>query len=280
MRLVHSPAELQRIASEALVSGTIVGVVATMGALHEGHLSLVRAARDECDLVIVTVFVNPTQFGPSEDLDKYPRSLEQDAILSEAAGADLVFAPSAADMYPAEFQNYVETGPLAERLCGASRPGHFRGVATVVLKLLNVTRAARAYFGEKDYQQLRVIQQMASDFNLPVEVVPMPTVREADGLAMSSRNRYLSADERKAALVLNQSLDLAAESWARGERGPEALGEGVRGVIESEPLARVDYVEVVDPVTLLPAAEGSTRVLIALAVVIGATRLIDNRLLA
>lgn len=280
MRLVHSPAELQRLASEALVSGTIVGVVPTMGALHEGHLSLVRAARDECDLVIVTVFVNPTQFGPSEDLDKYPRSLEQDAILSEAAGADVVFAPSAADMYPAEFQNYVETGPLAERLCGASRPGHFRGVATVVLKLLNVTRAARAYFGEKDYQQLRVIQQMASDFNLPVEVVPMPTVREADGLAMSSRNRYLSADERKAALVLNQSLDLAAESWARGERGPEALGEGVRGVIESEPLARVDYVEVVDPVTLLPAAEGSTRVLIALAVVIGATRLIDNRLLA
>ena len=280
MRLVHSPAELQRIASEALVSGTIVGVVATMGALHEGHLSLVRAARDECDLVIVTVFVNPTQFGPSEDLDKYPRSLEQDAILSEAAGADVVFAPSAADMYPAEFQNYVETGPLAERLCGASRPGHFRGVATVVLKLLNVTRAARAYFGEKDYQQLRVIQQMASDFNLPVEVVPMPTVREADGLAMSSRNRYLSADERKAALVLNQSLDLAAEWWARGERGPEALGEGVRGVIESEPLARVDYVEVVDPVTLLPASEGSARVLIALAVVIGATRLIDNRLLA
>jgi pantoate--beta-alanine ligase len=280
MRLVHSPAELQRLASEALVSGTIVGVVPTMGALHEGHLSLVRAARDECDLVIVTVFVNPTQFGPSEDLDKYPRSLEQDAILSEAAGADVVFAPSAADMYPAEFQNYVETGPLAERLCGASRPGHFRGVATVVLKLLNVTRAARAYFGEKDYQQLRVIQQMASDFNLPVEVVPVPTVREADGLAMSSRNRYLSADERKAALVLNQSLDLAAESWARGERGPEALGEGVRGVIESEPLARVDYVEVVDPVTLLPAAEGSTRVLIALAVVIGATRLIDNRLLA
>lgn len=280
MRLVHSPAELQRLASEALVSGTIVGVVPTMGALHEGHLSLVRAARDECDLVIVTVFVNPTQFGPSEDLDKYPRSLEQDAILSEAAGADVVFAPSAADMYPAEFQNYVETGPLAERLCGASRPGHFRGVATVVLKLLNVTRAARAYFGEKDYQQLRVIQQMASDFNLPVEVVPVPTVREADGLAMSSRNRYLSADERRAALVLNQSLDLAAESWARGERGPEALGEGVRGVIESEPLARVDYVEVVDPVTLLPAAEGSTRVLIALAVVIGATRLIDNRLLA
>ena len=280
MRLVHTPAELQRIAGEASMSGKIVGVVPTMGALHEGHLSLVRRARDECDLVIVTVFVNPTQFGPSEDLDKYPRSLEQDVTLSDAAGADLVFAPSAADMYPAEFQNYVETGPLAERLCGASRPGHFRGVATVVLKLLNVTRAARAYFGEKDYQQLRVIQQMASDFNLPVEIVPVPTVREADGLAMSSRNRYLSADERRAALVLKQSLDLAAESWARGERGPEALGDGVRGVIESEPLARVDYVEAVDPVTLLPAAEGSARVLIALAVFIGATRLIDNRLLA
>ncbi len=280
MRLVHTPAELQRIAGEASMSGKIVGVVPTMGALHEGHLSLVRRARDECDLVIVTVFVNPTQFGPSEDLDKYPRSLEQDVTLSDAAGADLVFAPSAADMYPAEFQNYVETGPLAERLCGASRPGHFRGVATVVLKLLNITRAARAYFGEKDYQQLRVIQQMASDFNLPVEIVPVPTVREADGLAMSSRNRYLSADERRAALVLKQSLDLAAESWARGERGPEALGDGVRGVIESEPLARVDYVEAVDPVTLLPAAEGSARVLIALAVFIGATRLIDNRLLA
>lgn len=280
MRVVHSPAEVQRIAGEASASGKIVGVVPTMGALHEGHLSLVRTAREECDLVIVTVFVNPTQFGPAEDFEKYPRSLDQDTALSEAAGADLVFAPSAADMYPPAYQNYVETGPLAERLCGASRPGHFRGVATVVLKLLNLTRAARAYFGEKDYQQLRVIQQMASDFNLPVVVVPVPTVREADGLAMSSRNRYLAADERRAALVLKQSLDLAAESWARGERGPEALGDSVRGVIESEPLARVDYVEVVDPATLQPAVEGAPQVLIALAVFIGAARLIDNRLLA
>ncbi len=280
MRLVHSPAELQCIATEAALSGKIVGVVPTMGALHEGHLSLVRRAREECDLVIVSVFVNPTQFGPSEDLDRYPRSLDQDVALSNAEGADLVFAPSAAEMYPSAFQNYVETGSLAERLCGASRPGHFRGVATVVLKLLNITRAARAYFGEKDYQQLRVIQQMVSDFNLSVEVVPVPTVREADGLATSSRNRYLSTDERRAALVLKQSLDLAAGSWAGGERSPEALGDGVRGVIESEPLARVDYVEVVDPVTLVPAGEGSTRVLIALAVFIGVTRLIDNRLLA
>jgi pantoate--beta-alanine ligase len=252
------------------------GLVPTMGALHDGHLALVKQARKDNDCVCVSIFVNPTQFAPTEDLSTYPRDPDRDMQLLTAEGVDYVFMPSAEEMYPEGYDATVDMGLITERLEGNSRPGHFYGVATVVLKLFNIVQPTRAYFGKKDAQQLVVIRKMVRDLNLDLEIVPVETVREPDGLAMSSRNAYLSPVERQAALVLWNALSLAREMWTRGARDAETFRIRMRELIESEELARLDYVSVADPMTLLevPRIQGTT--LVSLAVRIGHTRLIDN----
>lgn len=262
-------------AARAGLAGS-VGFVPTMGALHEGHLSLVRAARAENDHVFVSIFVNPTQFGPDEDFDAYPRDAERDLALLRAERVDFVFLPSVEEMYPPGAETFVDVGPIAQVLEGASRPGHFRGVATVVLKLFNIVQPQRAYFGRKDAQQLVVVRRLVRDLDVPVAVVPMPTVREPDGLAMSSRNAYLSPPERKAATVLYQALTLAQEMWAKSVRDAEAVRSRMRELIAAEPLARLDYVSVADPETLTELERIQGPALVSLAVRIGKTRLIDN----
>jgi pantoate--beta-alanine ligase len=247
-----------------------------MGYFHEGHLSLMRQARLDNNLVVVSLFVNPKQFGPGEDLKLYPRNFERDSILAEEVGVDIIFAPSVEEMYPEGYNTYVEVEKLTEGLCGALRPGHFRGVTTVVLKLLNIVQPDRAYFGRKDYQQLKVIERMVADLNIPVEIVPMPTVREPDGLAMSSRNEYLSPEERRAALVLSKSLSYGQELLKQGVTSGDELQRRVEGFIGREPLARIEYVAVVHPETLDCLAEVEDEAVLALAVRIGKTRLIDN----
>ena len=253
--------------------------VPTMGYFHEGHLSLMRRARDDGGAVIVSIFVNPLQFGPNEDLERYPRDFERDRQMAQSVGVDAIFAPEVAEMYPAGYQTEVRVQTLSQPLCGRSRPGHFEGVATVVLKLFHIVTPDRAYFGMKDYQQLCVIQQMVRDLNLPIEVVPCSIVREADGLAMSSRNVYLSPDERAAATVLYRSLQWAQAQHAAGERDAHRLRDGVYAQIAAEPLARIDYVEVVDAETLQPIERLERPALVALAVFFGKARLIDNCLL-
>lgn len=263
----------------ATVTGTL-GLVPTMGALHEGHLSLVRRARRECNRVATTIFVNPAQFGPHEDLKSYPRDLTRDLALLEAAGVDCVFTPDEAMMYPPGFSTWVTVERLTDRWEGVSRPGHFRGVATVVLKLLDLARARRAYFGEKDYQQLRVVQRMVRDLNVATEIVPCPTVREPDGLAMSSRNASLGPAERAAAVALWQGLAAARDACRAGERSGETLARMVTEAIQREPQARVDYVGVADPETLEPVSRVPSGGAICLvAAWVGKVRLIDNLLL-
>lgn len=257
-----------------------IGLVPTMGYLHAGHLSLVRAARQECDVVVMSVFVNPKQFGPQEDLATYPRDLEGDLRQAREAGVDAVFTPAVTEMYPPGFLTEVRVHELTSPLCGASRPGHFHGVTTVVAKLLNIVGPDRAYFGQKDYQQVTVIRKMAIDLCMPLEVVTCPTVRESDGLAMSSRNAYLNPAERQAALVLWRALHLAEDRLAQGERQGAPLTAALSDFIAREPLARIDYVAVADPNTLQEVAHLSGRVLVALAVYIGKTRLIDNAILS
>jgi pantoate--beta-alanine ligase len=253
-----------------------VGFVPTMGYLHEGHLSLIRAARAGNANVFVSIFVNPTQFGPNEDLSRYPRDPERDLAYLKAANVDYLFMPSVEEMYPPGFESFVDVGSLAEPLEGATRPGHFRGVATVVLKLFNIVRPTRAYFGQKDAQQLAVIKKMVRDLNVGVEIVAMPTVRESDGLAMSSRNTYLIGEERKAAVVLSQALSLAREMWTRGTRDAETFRVRLQELIGEEELATVDYVSVADPETLQELQRIKGPALVSLAVRIGRTRLIDN----
>lgn len=255
-----------------------VGLVPTMGALHKGHLSLVRRSLAEDDHVVVSIFVNPTQFGPQEDFDHYPRRLDDDLALLEREGVEAIFSPTPDEMYRKGFDTWIQVGRIAERLEGADRPGHFRGVATVVAKLFNVVQPQRAYFGRKDAQQLTVIRNMAADLNMETEIVPMPTVREADGLAMSSRNAYLSPQERQAAAVLWRALCRSHELHAAGERDASGLRTAMQTVISSEPLAQVDYISVADAATLeeLQRLEPSRPALASLAVRIGATRLIDN----
>jgi pantoate--beta-alanine ligase len=253
-----------------------VGFVPTMGALHEGHLSLVRAARVENDHVFVSIFVNPAQFGPDEDYKAYPRDTERDLRLLESEGVDYVFLPEVWEVYPPDFETAVEVGSVAAPLEGAARPGHFRGVATVVLKLFNIVQPERAYFGKKDAQQLAVIQKMVRDLNVHVEICAQPTVREDDGLAMSSRNAYLSAEERRAAAVLHEALTLAQEMWIRGTRDAGHFRRRLREAIESEDLAAIDYVSVADPQTLAELERIQGPALVSLAVRIGRTRLIDN----
>ena len=253
------------------VDGSSIGLVPTMGALHAGHMSLVDAARRENDRVVVSVFVNPIQFGPGEDLARYPRSPERDLSLLRAAGVDAMYKPSVADMYPPSASTRVIVHDVADALEGAARPGHFEGVATVVTKLFAATCADRAYFGQKDAQQVAVIRRLASDLDLAVEIRVCPTVREDDGLALSSRNAYLSQPERQAAVCLSRALSRAFEAYGRGERNPDRLRAILREVIEAEPLAELDYAELVDPLTF--STPGSLAVL---AVRVGKTRLIDN----
>lgn len=256
--------------------GLTVGLVPTMGFLHEGHLSLIKDAAAENDRVVVSVFVNPKQFAQSEDLESYPRDIERDIMLSEGAGADVVFNPSVDEMYPDDFCSSVSMTGLQGQLCGKTRPGHFAGVCTVVNKLFNIVMPDRAYFGEKDAQQLAIIRHMVKDLNMNLKVVGCPTVREADGLAKSSRNSYLSEDERKAAAVLYRALTAARDMIDAGERDVTSVVEKMRGIIEAEPLADVEYIDIVDGDTIEKIDSIGGNVLIALAVFIGRTRLIDN----
>jgi len=253
-----------------------LGFVPTMGYLHQGHMSLVSASREENASTAVSIFVNPTQFGPNEDYASYPRDTERDLGMLRDAGVDIVFMPESREMYPPGATTGIEVGDITERLEGAARPGHFRGVATVVAKLFNIVRPSRAYFGQKDAQQLAVIRKMTVDLDMGIEIVGRPTVREPDGLAMSSRNTYLNNAERKAATVLHRSLELARERYTAGERDAAAIREAMRALIEAEPLARIDYISLADNLTLaeLDAITGET--LVSLAVRFGKTRLIDN----
>jgi len=253
-----------------------VGFVPTMGYLHEGHLALVRRARAENPSVVVSIFVNPTQFGPQEDFSKYPRDPQRDLALLEREETDIVFMPSADEMYSPQFNSWVEVGKITDRLEGASRPGHFRGVTTVVAKLFNIVQPARAYFGQKDAQQAIVIKKMVADLNMNLEIVTVPTVREPDGLAMSSRNTYLNPQERQAATVLYQALSLAQKLWLQGETDAKRLRQEIITLIQKEPLADIDYVSVADPETLEELDTVKSPALVSLAVRIGSTRLIDN----
>lgn len=261
--------------ARALLDGP-VGLVPTMGFLHEGHLSLVRRAKAECPSAVVSIFVNPTQFGPSEDLSKYPRDLDRDLRLLEEVETDLVWTPTTEVMYPPGFQTWLEVQDIARPLEGSQRPGHFRGVATVVAKLFNAVGPAKAYFGQKDAQQAAVIRQMSKDLDFPIEIVVCPTVREPDGLAMSSRNAYLDAPQRKAATVLFRALSAARAAFDKGERNAETLKRTMRELIEREPLARIQYVSCADYDTLQELEKVTAKTLLSMAVFVGKTRLIDN----
>lgn len=276
MQVVQTPAEL-RIARASL-SGTL-GLVPTMGALHAGHLALVARAGVENDCVAASIFVNPTQFGPHEDLAAYPQPRERDLALLREHGVDLVWTPTPADVYPPGFQTWIDVGEVSRPLEGAHRPGHFRGVATVVAKLFNAFTPDRAYFGQKDAQQLAVIRRMARDLNFPLEIVACPTVREPDGLAMSSRNSYLNPEQRAAATVLYRALSAARSQVESGERDGAVLRAAMQAVLDQEPLAQTDYVSVADPETLQELARVEDGALLSLAVRIGQVRLIDNLLL-
>ncbi|MGD8374649.1 MAG: pantoate--beta-alanine ligase [Acidobacteriota bacterium] len=277
LRTVTAPAELRGLCREARAGHRKIGLVPTMGALHAGHLSLVTVARERADLVVLTVFVNPTQFGPGEDLAAYPRALERDRRLAEEAGTDVLFHPAPEAMYPEGDATRVEVSELTELLCGASRPGHFRGVATVVAKLLILCDPHVAVFGRKDYQQWRVIQRMARDLLLEAEIVGAPIVRDPDGLALSSRNAYLSPGERRAALALPRALDAGTAAMMAGERAPAPVIERMRAVVADEPGARIDYLEVVDAHHLQRVDRLAGDLLLAGAIQVGRARLIDNR---
>ncbi len=273
MMIVSTLEELR--AARSLLDGKL-GLVPTMGYLHEGHISLARRAKAECDYIAVSIFVNPTQFGPNEDLSKYPRDLDRDLHLLEEAGVDLVWTPTPEVMYPAGFQTWVEGEEMTRPLEGAQRPGHFRGVTTIVTKLFNAVQPTKAYFGQKDAQQAAVICQMTKDLNFPIEIVVCPIVREADGLAMSSRNVYLDAEQRKAATVLYRSLSAAKTAYEQGERDAEKLRQIMRATIASEPLAQMQYVSCADYDTLQELEKVTGKTLLSIAVFFGKTRLIDN----
>jgi len=280
MQTASDPQEFRARCRQFRRAGRSLGFVPTMGYLHEGHLSLVRRARAQNDVVAVSIFVNPTQFGPGEDFERYPRDTDRDRRLLEAEGADLLFLPDAGAMYPEGFATRVEVEGLTRGLCGRNRPGHFTGVATVVTKLLNLAGADRAYFGQKDYQQTVVVRRLVRDLNLDTEVVVCPTVREPDGLAMSSRNAYLSPEDRRAATVLIEALRLAEKNLKRGERSAERLAWILRERIEAEPrVTGIDYLEIVDPENLRPVREIRGPVVLAGAIRLGAVRLIDNLLI-
>jgi len=273
MKVVETIAEMRRLRPGLTEP---VGFVPTMGYLHDGHLALVKQARAENPSVVVSIFVNPTQFGPQEDLASYPRDTQRDLALLEKEKTDIVFMPSATEMYPPQFNSWVEIGKVTERLEGASRPGHFRGVTTVVAKLFNIVQPTKAYFGQKDAQQAIVIRKMVADLNMNLEIVTCPTVREPDGLAMSSRNIYLNPEERQAAVVLYQALNLAQQLWSQGEKDAEKLRQEMTELIQKQPLATIDYVSVANTETLDELDEVKPPALVSMAVKIGKTRLIDN----
>jgi len=273
MKVVEKIDDMKRLRLELAEP---VGFVPTMGYLHKGHLALVRWARTENPSLVVSIFVNPTQFGPQEDFDKYPRYPERDLALLEKERADIVFMPSADEMYPPRFNSWVEVGKVTERLEGASRPGHFRGVTTVVAKLFNIIQPTRAYFGQKDAQQVVVIKKMVAELNMNLEIVTVPTMRERDGLAVSSRNTYLNPEEREAATVLYQAISLAQKLWLQGETNAQAIRQQMLALIQKQPLAAIDYVSIADTKTLDELDTVKPPALVSLAVKIGNTRLIDN----
>jgi pantoate--beta-alanine ligase len=275
MRVADTIAEVRAFVRSARNDGKSIGLVPTMGALHEGHAALMRRARADEDIVIVSLFVNPLQFGPNEDFDSYPRDFESDARLAQAEGVDLIFAPPVDEMYPRENLTTVSVARLTEGLCGAYRPGHFNGVTTVCAKLFNIVQPNRAYFGEKDYQQLQVIRRMVADLNFPIGIVGIPTVREPDGLALSSRNRYLTPEERRAAPALYRALQAGAEAVRSGATGPQAEVV-VAEALATEPLFTLQYVSAVHPETLEPATWAGPPMVIAAAAFLGRARLIDN----
>lgn len=275
MKVVGTIKEVRELVKEWKKNGETVGFVPTMGYLHEGHGSLITKARENNDKVVVSIFVNPMQFGPTEDLDSYPRDLEKDSKFCESLGADLIFHPEPEEMYHEDFSSYVDMSVLTEELCGLSRPVHFRGVCTVVTKLFNIVQPDNAYFGQKDAQQLAIIRKMVLDLNFDIQIVGCPIVREEDGLAKSSRNTYLSCEERKAALCLSKAVKKGQELIRNGIAASEVL-EPMCEIINSEPLARIDYVSMVDALSMQPVDSVNADVLVAMAVYIGKTRLIDN----
>ncbi len=276
MRVIEKISELKAAVAAQRRAGRTIGLVPTMGYLHEGHLSLVQASRRDNDITVMSIFVNPAQFGPNEDFEKYPRDPGGDSRKAEEAGTDIIFAPSADEIYPGGYSTYVDISGITDRMCGKSRPGHFKGVATVVTKLFNIVQPDRAYFGQKDAQQLAVIKKLVRELNMNVEIAACPIVREKDGLAMSSRNVYLNSEERKAALVLSKSLFRAERLIAQGERDSDRVRRSVEVEIREESLADVEYVTVVDADTLEELKLLKGRVLVAVAAKFGRTRLIDN----
>ena len=279
MKVVGTIKEVRELVKEWKKNGETVGFVPTMGYLHEGHGSLITKARENNDKVVVSIFVNPMQFGPTEDLDSYPRDLEKDSKFCESLGADLIFHPEPEEMYHDDFSSYVDMSVLTEELCGLSRPVHFRGVCTVVTKLFNIVQPDNAYFGQKDAQQLAIIKHMVQDLNMDINVVGCPIVREEDGLAKSSRNTYLSQEERKAVLILSKTVKLAKELIDAGEKDADVVVAKMKENIETEPMAKIDYVKAVNGLTMQQQKEIKAPMLIAMAVYIGKTRLIDNMIL-
>lgn len=276
IKVVSTVCETRAQVKEWKNQGLTVGLVPTMGYLHEGHQSLIKKAVEENDRVVVSVFVNPIQFAPNEDLETYPRDLEADKRLCDSTGADLIFHPTPDEMYPDGFSTHIQMDNLTKELCGKTRPTHFGGVCTVVGKLFNIVQPDKAYFGQKDAQQLAIIKRMVRDLNFDIEIVGCPIIREPDGLAKSSRNTYLSADERKAALILSKAIKLGEELVADGERNAQTIIKAMTDKINTEPLARIDYVNVVDALSIEPLDVVKGEVLVAIAVYIGKTRLIDN----
>ena len=277
MKIATTIAEVRAQVREWKQQGLTVGLVPTMGYLHEGHASLVKTSVQQCDRTVASVFLNPTQFGPGEDLETYPRDFEHDCTLLTECGCDMVFHPEVSEMYPDGFATFVEVqSEMPRQLCGKTRPIHFRGVCTVVSKLFNIVTPDKAFFGQKDAQQLAIIRRMVLDLSMGIEIVGCPIIREADGLATSSRNTYLSAEERKAALVLSRAVKLGQELVQNGEKNADKVVGAMRALIEQEPLARIDYVSAVDGLTMLPVHEINGGELVAMAVYIGKTRLIDN----
>lgn len=279
MRVLSTVREMRAASLAVRKGGQSLALVPTMGALHVGHIALVRAARAQCDVVVVSIFVNPKQFGPNEDFSKYPRTFEKDCALLEAEGVALVFAPRPEEMYPAGAGTFVEVEGISDRLDGVSRPGHFRGVATIVAKLFHIVGPDRAFFGQKDAAQAAVLRSMVRDLNFDLELIVCPTVREPDGLALSSRNRYLSAEERGRALVLSRALNAIAAIYRTGQKDVARLLDAGRGVLATEPEVRIDYLEIVNADTLLPMTEAVPGALVAVAAYVGSTRLIDNMIL-
>ena len=279
MKVINDVRDMRRWSERQRLAGRRLALVPTMGYLHEGHLSLIRLARQRADVVVVSIFVNPTQFAPNEDLDRYPRDFERDEALCRQEGVDAVFYPSAQTMYPPHYKTYVITEELSRVLCGKSRPSHFRGVTTVVAKLFNIVRPHLAVFGQKDAQQLIIIKKMTADLNFDIDIIGAPIVREADGLAMSSRNAYLNKEERQQATVLYKSLQLARREAEQGNRSARDIKKKMTALIESAPLARIDYVELVDTQTLTAQERIKGETLAAVAVFFGKTRLIDNTVL-